>query len=160
MLKRIELKGFKSFADKTVIDFDRGVSCIVGPNGSGKSNITDAFRWVLGEQSYKSLRGTQMTDVIFGGTVSREPLGYAEVVVVLENTENLIDLPYEEVSIMRRLYRSGESRYSINGNTCRLRDIKELFMDTGVGVEGYSIIGQGRIDKLISSGKEDRRAIF
>ncbi len=160
MLKSIQLKGFKSFADKTVIDFESGVSCIVGPNGSGKSNITDAFRWVLGEQSYKSLRGKQMTDVIFNGTVSRDPLGYAEVTVVLDNTQNLIDLPYQELSILRRLYRSGESVYSINGNTCRLKDIKDLFLDTGVGVEGYSIIGQGRIDKLLSSGKEDRRAIF
>lgn len=160
MLKKIELKGFKSFADKTVIDFDRGISCVVGPNGSGKSNITDAFRWVLGEQSYKSLRGKQMTDVIFNGTVSRDALGYAEVVVVLDNSEKIVDLPYEEVSILRRLYRSGESQYSINGTSCRLKDIKELFLDTGVGVEGYSIIGQGRIDKLLSSGKEDRRAIF
>ncbi len=160
MLKRIELKGFKSFADKTGIDFEKGVSCIVGPNGSGKSNITDAFRWVLGEQSYKSLRGKHMTDVIFNGTVSREPLGYAEVQVVLDNSNKMIDLPYEEVSLLRRLYRSGESTYSINGNTCRLKDIKEMFLDTGVGVEGYSIIGQGRIDKLLSSGKEDRRAIF
>ncbi len=160
MLKRIELKGFKSFADKTVIDFESGVSCIVGPNGSGKSNITDAFRWVLGEQSYKSLRGKHMTDVIFNGTVSRDALGYAEVVVVLDNGDKIVDLPYQEVSILRRLYRSGESVYSINGNTCRLKDIKDLFLDTGVGVEGYSIIVQGRIDKLLSSGKEDRRQIF
>ncbi len=160
MLKRIEMKGFKSFADKTIMDFESGVSCIVGPNGSGKSNITDALRWVLGEQSYKSLRGKHMTDVIFNGTVSRAPLGYAEVLLVIDNESKIIDLPYTEISILRRLYRSGESVYSINGNSCRLKDIKELFMDTGIGVEGYSIIGQGRIDKLLSSGKEDRRAIF
>lgn len=160
MLKRIEIKGFKSFADKTVIDFEKGITCIVGPNGSGKSNITDAFRWVLGEQSYKSLRGSQMSDVIFNGTVSRQALGYAEVCVVLDNTDGRLNLPYSEISVLRKLYRSGESEYLINGNICRLKDIRELFVDTGVGVEGYSIIGQGRIDRLLSSGKEDRRLIF
>ncbi len=160
MLKKIEIKGFKSFADKTTIDFEKGITCIVGPNGSGKSNITDAFRWVLGEQSYKSLRGSQMSDVIFNGTVTRAPLGYAEVCVVLDNNDGSLALPYSEISIVRKLYRSGESEYSINGNVCRLKDVKELFVDTGIGVEGYSIIGQGRISKLLSSGKDERRLIF
>lgn len=160
MLKKIEIKGFKSFADRTKIDFERGITCIVGPNGSGKSNITDAFRWVLGEQSYKSLRGTQMSDVIFGGTITRPALGYAEVSVVLDNSSSILKVPYDEVAVNRKLYRSGESEYSINGNVCRLKDVKDLFVDTGIGVEGYSIIGQGRIDQLLSTGKQDRRLIF
>ncbi len=159
-LKRIELKGFKSFADRTVIDFGEGITCIVGPNGSGKSNITDAFRWVLGEQRYKTLRGNQMQDVIFSGTRSRKPLGFAEVTIVFDNATRFLDIDFEEVSVTRRLYRSGESNYSINDAECRLKDVKQLFMDTGVGVEGYSIIGQGRIDSILSTNKEERRLIF
>lgn len=160
MLKSIELKGFKSFADKTIIDFDDGITCVVGPNGSGKSNITDAFRWVLGEQKFKSLRGSKMTDLIFSGTSKRAALGYAEVTIVFDNENKILPSDYSEISIMRRLYRSGESLYTINANPCRLKDIKELLYDTGIGVEGYSIIGQGRIDKLLSTDKADRRLIF
>lgn len=159
-LKKIELKGFKSFADKTTIEFNNNITCVVGPNGSGKSNITDAFRWVLGEQKYKNLRGSQMQDVIFNGTKTRSPLGYAEVSVVFENKNGLFKLDFSEVSITRRLFRSGESEYFINKTSCRLKDIKELIMDTGIGVEGYSIIAQGRIDQLLSSTKGDRRIIF
>lgn len=160
MLKRIEMKGFKSFAEKTVIDFGAGVTCIVGPNGSGKSNITDAFRWVLGEQSYKSLRGSKMQDVIFNGTASRAQHGYCEVSVLFDNKEKLIKTDFDEIAISRKLFRSGLSEYRINGSLCRLKDIRDLFTDTGIGVEGYSIIGQGRIDQLLSSAKEDRRLIF
>ncbi len=159
-LKRIELKGFKSFADRTAIDFGEGITCIVGPNGSGKSNITDAFRWVLGEQRYKTLRGNQMQDVIFSGTRNRKALGFAEVTIVFDNATRFLDIDFEEVSVTRRLYRSGESSYAINDAECRLKDVKQLFMDTGVGVEGYSIIGQGRIDSILSTNKEERRLIF
>lgn len=160
MLKRIEMKGFKSFAEKTVIDFGAGVTCIVGPNGSGKSNITDAFRWVLGEQSYKSLRGSKMQDVIFNGTAQRAQHGYCEVTVLFDNKDKFIKSDFDEIAINRKLYRSGLSEYRINGSLCRLKDIRDLFTDTGVGVEGYSIIGQGRIEQLLSSAKEDRRLIF
>ncbi len=160
ILKRIELKGFKSFADRTVIDFDDAISCIVGPNGSGKSNITDAFRWVLGEQRYKTLRGSQMLDVIFSGTKTRQPLGFAEVVIVFDNKYQVLPIDFNEVRVSRRLHRSGESEYTINGTECRLKDIKQLFMDTGIGVEGYSIIGQGRIDSILSTNKDERRLIF
>ncbi len=159
-LKRIELKGFKSFADKTVIDFGDGITCIVGPNGSGKSNITDAFRWVLGEQRYKTLRGKQMSDVIFSGTNQRKALGFAEVSIIFDNESQFLPIDFGEVVVTRRLYRSGESVYSINDAECRLKDVKQLFMDTGVGVEGYSIIGQGRIDSILSTNKDERRLIF
>lgn len=159
-LKQVELKGFKSFADRTVIDFEEGITCIVGPNGSGKSNITDAFRWVLGEQRYKTLRGTQMLDVIFNGTHHRKPLGFAEVSITFDNQTNFLPIEYNEVIVTRRLHRSGESEYAINDVACRLKDIKQLFMDTGVGVEGYSIIGQGRIDSILSTNKDERRLIF
>ena len=160
-LKRLELKGFKSFPEKTILEFNTGITAIVGPNGSGKSNISDAVRWVLGEQSVKNLRGsTKMEDVIFVGTQNRTKLGFAEVSMVIDNTDESFDLPYNEVVITRRLYRSGESEFAINGSFCRLKDIHELFMDTGIGREGYSIIGQGRIDEILSTKSEDRRTIF
>ncbi len=159
-LKSITLKGFKSFADRTVIDFGEGITCIVGPNGSGKSNITDAFRWVLGEQRYKTLRGKHMHDVIFSGTNQRKALGFAEVTITFDNSTHFLAIDFEEVVVTRRLYRSGESVYAINEAECRLKDVKQLFMDTGVGVEGYSIIGQGRIDSILSTNKDERRLIF
>ncbi len=159
-LKSITLKGFKSFADRTVIDFGEGITCIVGPNGSGKSNITDAFRWVLGEQRYKTLRGKHMHDVIFSGTNQRKALGFAEVTITFDNSTHFLAIDFEEVVVTRRLYRSGESVYAINDAECRLKDVKQLFMDTGVGVEGYSIIGQGRIDSILSTNKDERRLIF
>ena len=159
-LKRIELQGFKSFADKTVIEVEEGITTIVGPNGSGKSNISDAIRWVLGEQSAKSLRGSNMLDVIFSGTEQRKPLGMAEVTLVLDNTDHSLPIEYAEVSVTRRVYRSGESEYYINKNQSRLKDVQELFMDTGVGRDGYSIVGQGKIDSIISSKSEERRNIF
>ncbi|MDK2867251.1 MAG: chromosome segregation protein [Clostridiales bacterium] len=159
-LKRIELRGFKSFADKTIVEFKQGVTCIVGPNGSGKSNITDAIRWVLGEQRVKTLRGSKMEDVIFGGTKHRKPLGMAEVKLIFDNRESFFPLDYEEVEIVRRVYRSGDSEYSVNGMACRLKDIRELLMDTGIGREGYSIIGQGKIDEILSGGRDERRLLF
>lgn len=159
-LKRVEIQGFKSFADKTNVEFLDGVTTIVGPNGSGKSNVSDAIRWVLGEQSAKSLRGSKMEDVIFAGTEARKMLGLAEVTLVLDNSDSALPVEYNEVSVTRRVYRSGESEYYINKNQCRLKDIQELFMDTGVGRDGYSIIGQGKIDEILSSKSEDRRSIF
>ena len=158
--KRIELQGFKSFADPVTIDLNDGITCIVGPNGSGKSNISDALRWVLGEQSPKSLRGGKMDDVIFAGTATRKPKGMAEVSLVIDNSLFILPLEYSEVQVTRRMYRSGESEYLINGNQCRLKDIKELFMDTGIGVDGYSIIGQGKIQEIVSTKPENRREIF
>ncbi len=159
-LKKLEVQGFKSFADKTVIDFKKGITCIVGPNGSGKSNVSDAIRWVLGEQSVKTLRGNKMEDIIFAGTDKRKPLGFGEVTIVFDNKEGIIPIEYSEVSITRRMFRSGESEYYINKTACRLKDIKELFMDTGVGKDGYSIIGQGRVDEILSTKPDDRRNIF
>ncbi len=159
-LKSIEIQGFKSFPDKAVLDFGRGVTAIVGPNGSGKSNIVDAIRWVLGEQSAKAMRGGRMEDVIFGGTLRRGPLGFCEVTLVLDNTDGGIALEYGEVSITRRYYRSGESEFFINRKSVRLKDVHELFMDTGLGRDGYSIIGQGRIDEILSVKSADRREIF
>lgn len=159
-LKKIQIQGFKSFADKTEIDFKKGITGIVGPNGSGKSNISDAIRWVLGEQSTKTLRGNKMEDVIFSGTDKRKPLGYAEVTITFDNKDEVIPIEYSEVSVTRRIFRSGESEYYINKNSCRLKDIRELFMDTGVGKDGYSIIGQGRVDEILSTRSEDRRHIF
>lgn len=158
--KRIEMHGFKSFAEPVVIDFHEGVTCIVGPNGSGKSNISDAIRWVLGEQSPKMLRGGKMEEVIFAGTASRKSRGMAEVTLVIDNSTGILDIDYNEVAITRRMYRSGESEYLINNNQCRLRDIKELIMDTGIGVDGYSIIGQGKIADIVSNKPESRREIF
>jgi len=159
-LKKLEIQGFKSFADKTEIEFKNGITGIVGPNGSGKSNISDAIRWVLGEQSIKTLRGNKMEDVIFSGTDKRKPLGFSEVTIIFDNKDGIIPIDYSEVSVTRRMFRSGESEYYINKNSCRLKDIKELFMDTGVGKDGYSIIGQGRVDEILSTKSEDRRNIF
>ena len=159
-LKRLELSGFKSFAERTTLDLSKGLNAVVGPNGSGKSNIADALRWVLGEQSAKQLRGGKMEDVIFSGTAHRRPLGYAEIVMRIDNSDGKLPLEFAEISVARRVYRSGESEYSINGEPCRLKDIQMLFMDTGVGRDGYSIIGQGRIDEILSLRSEDRRLIF
>ena len=161
-LKSLELHGFKSFPNKTVLQFERGTTVVVGPNGSGKSNISDAMRWVLGEISSRNIRGTKMEDVIFGGTDLRRPMSFAEVSVTFDNsdTEHRIDSPYDEITVTRRYYRSGESEYMINRKNCRLRDIHELFMNTGVGREGYSIIGQGKIAEILSKKSEDRRNIF
>ena len=154
------MQGFKSFADPVTIELNDGVTCIIGPNGSGKSNISDALRWVLGEQSSKQLRGSKMQDVIFAGTATRKPKGMAEVTLVIDNSGGILPLEYSEVAVTRRMFRSGESEYLINGNPCRLRDIRELFMDTGIGVEGYSIIGQGKIADIVSTKPENRRQIF
>ena len=161
-LKSLEMQGFKSFPDKTKLSFERGTTVIVGPNGSGKSNISDAMRWVLGEISSKSLRGSKMEDIIFGGADSRRPMGFAEVSVTFDNTdeENRLDYPGDEVTVTRRYYRAGESEYFINRRACRLRDIYELFMNTGVGRDGYSIIGQGKIAEIISRKSDERRSIF
>lgn len=159
-LKSIEIKGFKSFADKIKLQFERGIGAIVGPNGSGKSNIADGVRWVLGEQSAKALRGNRMEDVIFSGTDGRKALGFAEVSIILDNSDNFLPIEYSEVAVTRRVFRSGESEYYLNKTGCRLKDINELFMDTGIGKEGYSIIGQGRIDEILSSRAEDRRRVF
>lgn len=159
-LKRLELQGFKSFADKTVLEFMPGITAVIGPNGSGKSNISDAIRWVLGEQSMKSLRGSKSEDIIFAGTQSRKSLGFAEVSIVIDNTDNKLPIEYTEVTVTRRIYRSGETGYFINKVPCRLKDILELFMDTGIGKDGYSIIGQGKIDEILSNKSEDRRHIF
>ncbi|MBR5926355.1 MAG: AAA family ATPase, partial [Firmicutes bacterium] len=158
--KRIELNGFKSFADPITIEFTQGITCVVGPNGSGKSNISDAIRWVLGEQSPKMLRGGKMEEVIFAGTQNRKPKGMAEVTLVIDNTDHSLDIEFDEVAITRRMYRSGESEYMINKSPCRLRDIRELIMDTGIGVEGYSIIGQGKISDIIDNKMDSRREIF
>lgn len=159
-LKKLEMQGFKSFVDKISLDFGSGITAIVGPNGSGKSNISDAIRWVLGEQSVKTLRGSKMEDVIFAGTEKRKPTGFAEVSLTLDNSEKIFPIDYSEITVTRRVYRSGESEYFINRAICRLRDINELFMDTGLGKDGYSIIGQGKIDAIISGKPEDRRKIF
>ena len=159
-LKRIEIHGFKSFANKIVLDFHEGITGIVGPNGSGKSNVADAVRWVLGEQSAKQLRGGNMQDVIFAGTQIRKPQGFAYVAITLDNSDHSLDISYEEITVSRRIYRSGESEYMINGSACRLKDISELFFDTGIGKDGYSIIGQGQVEKILSGKAEDRRELF
>ena len=159
-LKALEIQGFKSFPDKTVLTFGEDITAIVGPNGSGKSNISDAIRWVMGEQSTRTLRGGKMEDVIFGGTARRKQTGYAEVSLVLDNTAHIFDMDESEVMVTRRYYRSGESEYYINRRSVRLRDVNELFMDTGLGREGYSIIGQGRIDEILSVKSTDRREMF
>lgn len=159
-LKRLELYGFKSFADKTTLEFMPGITSVIGPNGSGKSNISDAIKWVLGEQSMKSLRGAKSEDIIFAGTQNRKSLGYAECSIVFDNTDGKLPIEYGEVTVTRRIYRSGETGYYINKTPCRLKDILELFMDTGIGKDGYSIIGQGKIDEILSNKSEDRRHIF
>ena len=160
LLKSLEMQGFKSFPDKTKLDFHQGVTAVVGPNGSGKSNISDAVRWVLGETSSKSLRGSKMEDVIFGGTQDRKPQGFAQVSLAFDNTTHLLDWEGDEVVVTRKYYRSGESEYFINGKPVLLKNIVELFMDTGLGRDGYSIIGQGRIDEIVSARSGDRREIF
>lgn len=159
-LKSIEIQGFKSFANKLVFDFHNGITGIVGPNGSGKSNVADAVRWVLGEQSAKQLRGASMQDVIFAGTENRKPLSYAYVAITLDNADRQLAIDFAEVTIARRVYRSGESEYLINGSPCRLKDVSELFYDTGIGKEGYSIIGQGQIERILSGKPEERRELF
>ena len=159
-LKTIEIQGFKSFANKITFEFHNGITGIVGPNGSGKSNVADAVRWVLGEQRIRQLRGASMQDVIFAGTELRKPQGFAYVAITLDNSDHQLAIDYDEVTVARRLYRSGESEYRINGSACRLKDINELFYDTGIGKEGYSIIGQGQIDKILSGKPEDRRELF
>ena len=159
-LKRLELQGFKSFADKTVLEFMPGITSVIGPNGSGKSNISDSIRWVLGEQSMKSLRGTKSLDIIFAGTQNRKSLGFAEASLVFDNSDGALPIEYTEVTVTRKIYRSGETGYFINKVPCRLKDVLELFMDTGIGKDGYSIIGQGKIDEILSNKSEDRRNIF
>ena len=159
-LKRLEMQGFKSFADRTIFEFKNGITAVIGPNGSGKSNISDAIRWVLGEQSMKSLRGAKSEDVIFAGTENRKSLGFAEVNMVIDNSDERLPIEYKEVTVTRKLYRTGETGYYINKVPCRLKDILELFMDTGIGKDGYSIIGQGKIDEILSNKSEDRRHIF
>ena len=159
-LKSLEIQGFKSFADKIVLHFNKGQTSVVGPNGSGKSNIADAVRWVLGEQSARTLRGSKMEDVIFAGTQHRKPVGFASVTITLDNSDKMLPVDFTEVTVSRRMYRSGESEYYLNKTQCRLKDIQELFMNTGVGREGYSIIGQGRIDEILSTKSEERRLVF
>ena len=159
-LKFLEIRGFKSFPDKTILNFNSGITAVVGPNGSGKSNISDAIRWVLGEQSSKSLRGTKMEDVIFNGTQDRKSLGFAEVSLTIDNTDRKLDFDNDEVRVTRRYYRSGDSDYMLNNANVRLRDIQLLFMDTGLGRDGYSIIGQGRVADIVASKSADRREIF
>lgn len=159
-LKRLDIVGFKSFAERVNVDFVKGVTAVVGPNGSGKSNITDAIRWVLGEQSAKSLRGTKMEDIIFAGSDSRKGVNMAEVTLTLDNGDQFLPIDYHEVSVTRRVYRSGESEFSINNQTCRLKDIVDLFMDSGLGKEAFSIISQGKVEEILSSKAEERRSIF
>ena len=158
--KRLEMFGFKSFADKTKINFERGITAVVGPNGCGKSNISDAVKWVLGEQSAKELRGSNMQDIIFNGTEQREPLGYAEVALTLSNESKFLPIEYDEVTISRRLYRSGESEYFLNKNLVRLKDINEILMGSGIGTSAYSMIEQGRIDQILSANADERREVF
>ena len=160
ILKSLELQGFKTFPDKTSLQFERGITSVVGPNGSGKSNISDAMRWVLGEQSVRTLRCSKMEDVIFNGTPQRKALGFAEVTLTIDNADRRLPFDNDTVAVTRRYYRSGESEYLINKNTVRLKDINELFMDTGLGRDGYSIIGQGKIDSIVAARSEDRREIF
>lgn len=159
-LKSIELHGFKSFARKTIIKFDEQFSVIVGPNGCGKSNISDAIRWVLGEQSAKNLRGNKMEDVVFAGSSNLNAMNYCKVSIKFDNRDKTLPIDYSEVEVARTAYRSGESKYTINNSNVRLKDIRELFMDTGLGKEGYSIISQGRIDEILSAKSEDRRALL
>lgn len=159
-LKSLQIQGFKSFPDKTELVFGRGMTAVVGPNGSGKSNISDAVRWVLGEQSTRNLRGEKMEDVIFLGTHNRKPTGFASVSLTIDNTDRQLAVDADDVTITRKLYRSGESEYRINKTAVRLKDITELLMDTGLGRDGYSIIGQGRIEEIVSAKSSQRREIF
>jgi len=159
-LKRLESVGFKSFAEPITVDFVPGVTAVVGPNGSGKSNVTDAIRWVLGEQSAKSLRGSKMEDIIFQGSETRKPLNIAEVTLILDNHDRTLPIDYQEVSVTRRVSRSGDSEFFLNKQPCRLKDIIDLFLDSGLGREAFSIIGQGKIEEILSSKAEERRTIF
>ena len=159
-LKSLEMQGFKSFPEKTKLEFGKGMTAVVGPNGSGKSNIADAVKWVLGEQSTKSLRGSKMEDVVFSGTKDRRAQGFAEVTLRLDNTGRQLNKDTDEIAVTRRFYRSGESEYKINGESVRLRDIHELFMDTGLGRDGYSMVSQGKIEDMVSAKSEDRREMF
>ena len=160
LLKSLEIHGFKSFPDKTVLTFGEGITAVVGPNGSGKSNISDAIRWVLGEQSTKSLRGSKMEDVVFNGSQHRGGMGFAEVSLVVDNTDRQLDFDADDVKITRRYYRSGNSDYLLNNVMVRLKDVQLLFMDTGLGRDGYSIVGQGRIGDIVASKSAERREIF
>ena len=160
VLKTLEMQGFKSFPDKTQLNFGSGITAVVGPNGSGKSNISDAVRWVLGETSTKSLRGSKMEDVIFGGTSARKALGFAQVQLTLDNSDHTLKDKGDTVTVTRRYYRSGESEYKIDGENVRRRDIHELFMETGLGSAGYSMVGHGKFDCVISQNNEDRRELF
>ena len=159
-LKYLEIQGFKSFPDKTRLEFNDGITAVIGPNGSGKSNISDAVRWVLGEQSTRTLRGGKMEDVIFGGTQARKPQGMASVTLMIDNAGRLLPFEADEVAVTRRLYRTGDSEYRINGAQVRLKDIVELFLDTGLGRDGYSIIGQGKVAEIVSAKSRERREIF
>lgn len=160
LLRRLEAYGFKSFADKTEIEFGPGITVIVGPNGSGKSNISDAIRWVLGEQSVRTLRGTKMEDVIFAGSSGRRPLGIAEVSLTFDNSDGTLPLDFSEVVITRRVFRSGDSEYFINKSLCRLKDIHDLLADTGLGRDAMSVIGQNKVDEVLNSKPEERRLLF
>ena len=159
-LKSLTVKGFKSFASATTLRLEPGVTCVVGPNGSGKSNVVDAISWVLGEQGAKALRGGKMEDVIFAGTAGRAPLGRAEVTLTIDNSDNALPIDYTEVSVTRRMYRSGESEYEINGDRCRLVDIQELMSDSGIGREMHVIVGQGQLDSVLQARPEDRRGFI
>ena len=160
LLRRMETYGFKSFADKTELEFDPGVTAIVGPNGSGKSNISDAIRWALGEQSIRTLRGSKAEDIIFAGSAKRRPLGAAEVSLIFDNDDNLLPVDFTEVVITRRIFRSGDSEFYINKAACRLKDIHELLADTGLGRDSMSVIGQNKIDEVLNSKPEERRSFF
>ena len=159
-LKSIELQGFKSFTDKTLIKLDGGISCIVGPNGSGKSNISDAIRWVLGEQSARNLRGNKMQDVIFSGSDSRKALGMAQVVLHIDNSDGKLPMEFTDVEVCRRAYRSGDSEYLINGQQCRLKDIQELFLDSGISNNSLAMVGQGRVQQIVDMKPEERRGLI
>ena len=159
-LKCVEIQGFKSFADKTKLEFGPGITAVIGPNGCGKSNISDSIRWVLGEQSAKTLRGAKMEDIIFAGSSVRKPLSMAEVSLTVDNSSGILNIPYQEVTVTRRVYRSGESEYLINKNVCRLKDVQNLFNDTGLGKESFALIGQGKVEEVLNSKAEERRALI